>query len=285
MSVVLTFQIARECGDERDPGKLYGCRGVSTTGGVSIYDAVLLDPPIHLPPNLDKWRGVQVVPEWAGLPQSDDMVVLWDMISRRQYSIASYMEEAGLGGFSRNIPASLDFEQFAGKRIFLALVHWEAVPIWAWDVPKDERPDDYPALPMLVYDLCHVMRRIGRGAALSEGEVALRFNDCTFHHWPLCRHQINSKRWTGGWNLEKKEYLGPSRVRMASETTFDPYWPIGWHGDRRDLEWLLTTFPKPVRYEPGIFGIVELTHLEVRNKVPDGCNAAEGSLPVVTLDY
>lgn len=212
--------MSRGCGDERTIGDLYLVKKIGL-GGVPIW-AFLLDPPV--PYAGPKFRGIQLAPPEMTVGWPDDSVLLLDMVGETFYpTVPDFVAETRIYGLSRKMQSTFPVEKLEGKRVFLGLIHWNAIPEYA--LPFGEKRFDY--------------------AYCVQEELA---------HWPQCVYHLWPQVGEGSTDLRK--LYSPSGKLVVE---YDPYEVVtqGTREIARQAEYALTG------YKPGLFMIVEITQAEL----------------------
>jgi hypothetical protein len=251
MSLVLTTAGDRGCGS-RTPGSLYLSLGAGD--GIPWHE-FLVDPPT--PYYGLKFQGVFEAPPEVRGDMDADNVLLLDMVSEREYTVATFVEETRRLGLSRKISPTFDFSQFGRKRVWLGLIHWKAVITYK----------DRTKLPDATFRYC------------KKQDDMMHQAECIFNQWMQVHRLLgNRKVKIDGKRVPSvyTDHNGQTAIRMPS-FDFSPANVLGALLPDRE-------FPEPSSYGPGIFAIYPVSHIEAVGYVPMTADFDDSELPVVVVE-
>lgn len=251
-----TIPTKRGCGT-RMPGGLYLSLG---TGDVGIpWWKCLVDPPT--PFSGAKFQGIKVAEDAITAKVPDGHILLLDMVSAKEYTVATFVEEVRRFGLSRRIQAKFDFSQCQGKQVWLGLIHWQAVIEYGQESVK---------MPLAKFRFCE------KGG--ENGNANPHFPLCIFHQWMQAPSQLAHRR-VDGKPAVYTDSEGRVMVRMPS-FEFDAMNVLV----EKTLACRPSQFPEPAGYLPGLFAIFPISHVEAVGYVPKKTSVGEAGLPVVVME-
>lgn len=312
----------RGCGT-RKKGGVYACCGTSPWG--RPLEDFLVDPPV--PIDGPHWQSLKMAPE-AILPEGWDgerKVLLLDYIGEGNYPTApSHLEEVRRFGRSAAVPATMDFSQWAGKKIFVGDVHARAIPVYR-HVWRDGSGSD--VLPQWHFPDCKWFASVERGRE-EPSHLFGHYPDCIFHLWPLAMRmqEVRLARievipidgmpdetsalpteivepW-GAWSpfgvVEwDRTFNVLNRREEDADPDFDPdqdtiITGAKWFNPNvtdemrltrmQELEAQAGAYPEVIAWEMGLVAIFPITHIEIIQTHPEGCNVGDSGLPVEIVE-